>query len=144
MGRRGKRHARIASVSTPTRITVSVRLRARILRFCRQRRSRDAISGNVTAGLGDSSLARFPIGALYRSSDQAGSCGKVSSWCSLCKNSLLVIPKPALSARTLPAAGSETADSSRDNPAFRNDNPLEIFQTTPQPKGSLNSYTMSS
>ena len=34
----------------------------------------------------------------------------------------LVIPKPALSARNLLAAGSETADSSRDKAALRNDN----------------------
>src|SRR6478672_4896855 len=41
----------------------------------------------------------------------------------------LVIPKPALSARNLLAAGSHTADSSRDSAALRNDNPLEMFQT---------------
>src|ERR1700693_4084860 len=70
MGRRGKRQARIASVSTPTRITVSLRFRARMFRFCRQRRSTDAISGNVTAGLGDSSVARFATGELYRSFDR--------------------------------------------------------------------------
>jgi len=35
-------------------------------------------------------------------------------WCSLRKNTLLVIPKPALSARNLLAPSSETADSSRD------------------------------
>jgi hypothetical protein len=53
--------------------------------------------------------------------------------CSLCKNTLLVIPKPALSARNLFAASSDTADSSRDNLALRNDNPLGIFQTAPLP-----------
>ena len=46
----------------------------------------------------------------------------------------LLIPKPALSARNLLAASSETADSSRDNPALRNDNLLKIFQTAPRPK----------
>jgi predicted acetyltransferase len=45
------------------------------------------------------------------------------------KTNLLVIPKPALSARNLLAASSETADSSRDNLALRNDNPLGTFQT---------------
>jgi hypothetical protein len=45
------------------------------------------------------------------------------------KNSrTLVIPKPALSARNLLAAGSETADSSRDTAALRNDNSLRIFE----------------
>jgi hypothetical protein len=38
----------------------------------------------------------------------------------------LVIPRPALSARNLLAAGSETADSSRDTAALRNDNSLGI------------------
>jgi predicted acetyltransferase len=47
------------------------------------------------------------------------------------KTNLLVISKPALSARNLLAASSETADSSRDNPALRNDNPLGTFQTAP-------------
>jgi hypothetical protein len=36
----------------------------------------------------------------------------------------LVIPKPALPARNPLAAGSETADSSRDRTALRNDKPL--------------------
>ena len=49
---------------------------------------------------------------------------------------LLVIPKPGLSARNLLAASSETADSSRDNAALRNDNPLEDFQTAPLPVGA--------
>jgi hypothetical protein len=40
----------------------------------------------------------------------------------------LVIPKPALSARNLFAAGSTTADSSRDNAALRNDKPFSIFK----------------
>jgi len=57
MGRRGKRHARIASVSAPTRNTVSPRFRARSFRFCRQRKSTDAISGNVIVSLEYSSLA---------------------------------------------------------------------------------------
>jgi len=39
----------------------------------------------------------------------------------------LVIPKPVLSARNLLAAGSEKADSSRDNTALRNDKPLGTF-----------------
>jgi hypothetical protein len=49
------------------------------------------------------------------------------------KNTPLVIPKPALSARNLLVASSETSDSSRDNPALRNDNPLGIVQTAPLP-----------
>jgi hypothetical protein len=36
--------------------------------------------------------------------------------------------RPALSARNLLAASSEAADSSRDNGALRNDNPLGIFK----------------
>jgi len=41
----------------------------------------------------------------------------------------LVIPKPALSARNLLAAGSETADSSRDKAALRNEKTFErIFK----------------
>src|SRR5712691_11230315 len=42
----------------------------------------------------------------------------------------LVIPKPAPSARSLFAASSEAADSSRDNAALRN-NSLGSFQITP-------------
>jgi hypothetical protein len=38
----------------------------------------------------------------------------------------LVIPKPALSARNPFAASGETADSSRDNAALRNDKSLGI------------------
>jgi hypothetical protein len=53
------------------------------------------------------------------------------------QNTLLVIPKPALSARNLLAASRETADSSRDNPALRNDNALGIFQTAPLPESLL-------
>jgi hypothetical protein len=44
------------------------------------------------------------------------------------KKPILVIPKPALSARNLLAAGSETADSSRDDTALRNDNSVGVFQ----------------
>jgi hypothetical protein len=40
----------------------------------------------------------------------------------------LVIPKPGVSARNLLAAGGETADSSRDNAALRNDNYFGDFQ----------------
>jgi len=36
----------------------------------------------------------------------------------------LVIPKPGLPARNLLTAASETADSSREKIALRNDNPL--------------------
>src|SRR6266849_1928527 len=43
----------------------------------------------------------------------------------------LVTLKPALSARNLLAAGSEAADSSRDNAALRNDNSFGDFQITP-------------
>src|SRR6185437_13478797 len=57
MGRRGRRPARIASVSTPTRSTVTLRFRASRFRFCRQRKSTDAISGNVIVSLEYSSLA---------------------------------------------------------------------------------------
>jgi len=39
----------------------------------------------------------------------------------------LVIPKPAVSARNLLPAGSDAADSSRDNSALRNDNPLRVW-----------------
>jgi hypothetical protein len=39
-------------------------------------------------------------------------------------NQILVIPKPVLSARNLFATGSETADSSRDKAALRNDSSL--------------------
>ena len=40
----------------------------------------------------------------------------------------LVIPKPALSARNLFAAGSGIADSSRDKAALRNDNSFGVFK----------------
>jgi hypothetical protein len=40
----------------------------------------------------------------------------------------LVIPKPVLWARNLLSSGSETADSSRDNAALRNDNSLKMFE----------------
>src|SRR5271165_719750 len=42
-----------------------------------------------------------------------------------------VIPRPALLARNLLAASSETADSSRDHATLRNDNPLGIFKVPP-------------
>ncbi len=42
----------------------------------------------------------------------------------------------SLSARNLLATSSEAADSSRDNPALRNDNSLGIFQITPLRKTS--------
>jgi hypothetical protein len=41
----------------------------------------------------------------------------------------LVIPKPALSARNLLPASSETADCSRENTALRNDKSFGDFQT---------------
>jgi hypothetical protein len=48
---------------------------------------------------------------------------------SFCKPTLpLVIPKPGLSARNLLAAGSEAADSSRENAALRNDKAPGIFK----------------
>jgi hypothetical protein len=40
----------------------------------------------------------------------------------------LVIPKPALSAGNLLAAGAEVVDSSRDNAALRNDNSSGILK----------------
>ncbi len=40
----------------------------------------------------------------------------------------IVIPKPGISARNLLVASSETADSSRDNAALRNDKSLLIFK----------------
>jgi hypothetical protein len=46
------------------------------------------------------------------------------------EDSTLVIPKPGVSARNLLAAGSEAADSSRDNAALRNDNSLEFSNYT--------------
>src|ERR1700730_1974732 len=44
------------------------------------------------------------------------------------KQSTLVIPRPALSARNLLAASGEGADSSRDKAALRNDNCLGFFK----------------
>lgn len=44
-------------------------------------------------------------------------------------NPTLVIPKPVLSARTLLAADSETADSSRDKTALQNDNSFGVFRS---------------
>jgi hypothetical protein len=44
------------------------------------------------------------------------------------KDTPFVIPKPALSARNLLSASRETADSSRDSAALRNDNSLGIFE----------------
>jgi hypothetical protein len=64
---------------------------------------------------------------------------KIWSVVQFAQNTLLVIPKPALSARNL--LGSETADSSCDNPALRNDNPLGIFQTAPLPKYGVSNKT---
>jgi hypothetical protein len=43
----------------------------------------------------------------------------------------IVIPKPGSSARNLLAAGSETADSSRDKAALQNDSAFEsVFELT--------------
>jgi hypothetical protein len=46
------------------------------------------------------------------------------------KRPILVIPKPALSARNLLLASSEAADSWRDNAARRNDNSFGFFNYT--------------
>jgi hypothetical protein len=45
--------------------------------------------------------------------------------------------KPALSARNLLAAGSEKADSSRDNTALRNDKPFGDFKLTLYSRSSM-------
>jgi hypothetical protein len=52
-------------------------------------------------------------------------------------NFSLVIPKPGLSARNLLVASGETADSSRDKAALRNDNPLRIVRLHDQPPAGV-------